>query len=167
MTTAANLALGLLLLEWLLWRQTTTRPFDPQRSATSLVILTAVGLLQISQDPQAARVGTAAALLIGASIVAAAAFGAVRAGLMRLWRDDDGRFWRAGTAASVALWLVPTGLHLGVDHLAARVDPAAAGLGADTLVLYLAVTLGAQRLVLAARARRMGAAAHAPTAVGW
>ena len=56
-----------------------------------------------------------------------------------------------GTVLTAVLWVVSLGAHLamevGIDH-----SSKIAGLGASSLLLYLAVTLGVQREVLRRRA---------------
>ena len=54
---------------------------------------------------------------------------------------------RQGTYVTVGLWLAGTAVHIGLDSLAHG--------AAATDLLYLGLTLGSQRLVLAMRARRL------------
>jgi hypothetical protein len=87
------------------------------------------------------------------SLLLAAVTGALRAPTVRLWWQD-GQVWQRGTALTVVLWLVALGLHLSYDALVTR--GADRGFGDATLMLYFAVSIAAQRVVLTARARRLG-----------
>jgi hypothetical protein len=95
---------------------------------------------------------TAIAAMMG-SLVIAAVGAAIRVPTFRLWWQD-GQYWRKGTAVTVVLWLVSLGAHLLYEGLTAR-DPALSGLGAATTVLYFGVSLGIQRVLLAARTSRV------------
>jgi hypothetical protein len=81
-------------------------------------------------------------------------FGVVRAVTVRIWRQD-GRVLRQGTWLTALLWLVSIGSHLAIG--AVQHGSAAAAAGAATLA-FLGVTLGAQQLVLRARAGALRAA---------
>jgi hypothetical protein len=72
---------------------------------------------------------------------------------------DHGRSWRKGNWLTALLWVVSPTIHLGYDYVTDGRGPNA-GLGAATLLLYLAVTDTVQRLVVQARARRIAAAQH-------
>ena len=72
----------------------------------------------------------------------------VRAVTVRVWRQD-GRVLRQGTWLTALLWLVSIGSHLAIG--AVQHGSAAAAAGAATLA-FLGVTLGAQQLMLRARA---------------
>ena len=72
------------------------------------------------------------------SLVLAAGFG-VRAATVRIWLQD-GRPWSRVSGVTASLWIVALAAHLGYDALVAghgRDD-----VGAATIVLYLAVSLG-------------------------
>jgi len=84
------------------------------------------------------------------SLLLAAVTGALRAPSKRLWRQD-GQVWRQGTALTILLWLVSLALHLGYDALVAP----GTDFGNATLMLYLTVSIAAQRSVLSARGRRL------------
>jgi hypothetical protein len=96
---------------------------------------------------------TAIVALVG-SLVIAAVSAAIRVPTFRLWWQD-GQYWRKGTAVTVVLWLVSLGAHLLYEGFTAR-DSALSGLGSATTVLYFGVSLGMQRVLLAARTFRIG-----------
>jgi hypothetical protein len=89
--------------------------------------------------------------------VLAAVFGVLRAATVRIW-SQDGQVWIKGNWLTGLLWIVALGAHLGYDALVAHGHGSNGGVGAATVVLYLAVSLGVQRLVAQFRASRMGLA---------
>ncbi len=91
------------------------------------------------------------AALLG-SLVLAAVFGVLRAATVRIWLQE-GRPWSRGSWVTASLWIVALAAHLGYDALVA--DHSIAGLGNAAIVLYLAVSLGIQRLVVHQRAQRL------------
>ncbi len=98
--------------------------------------------------------GKIAIVALTGSLVIAAVGAAIRVPTFRLWWQD-GQYWRKGTAVTVVLWLVSLGAHLLYEGITAR-DSALTGLAAATTVLYFGVSLGIQRLLLAARTARIG-----------
>ena len=72
--------------------------------------------------------------------------------------------WSRGSWVTASLWIVALAAHLGYDALVAghRTD----GVGGATIVLYLAVSLGIQRLVVHQRAQRLRARPMARAATG-
>jgi hypothetical protein len=90
------------------------------------------------------------AILAGSLLVAASAFGALRAATVRLWPVENWVVGR-GTWVTMALWAVSL-----VGHFAAgwaitrRGGPS--GLDWASLLLYLGITLGVQNVVLTRRA---------------
>jgi len=89
--------------------------------------------------------------------VLAAVFGVLRAGTVRIW-SQDGQVWSKGNWLTAGLWIVAIAVHLGYDALVARGHGTGGDVGTATIVLYLAVSLGVQRLVSQYRASRMGLA---------
>jgi uncharacterized membrane protein len=98
--SSADIVVGLVVLAWLLWRQTQKRPVREDRKPTVLLILLVLGVVALSTYFKTApATGLAIALLVGS-----------------------------------------------------LVDGGAKGLGSASILLYLAVSLGAQRLVVQSRA---------------
>ncbi|RKR86647.1 hypothetical protein BDK92_0890 [Micromonospora pisi] len=99
------------------------------------------------------------------SLLIGVGFGVARARLMHLWRDR-GILVRQGNWTTVSLWIIGLGIHIASDAALEAVAPAAADLGTVSLLLYLAVMLGAQRWALLRRAARLLTArpGGAPTA---
>jgi hypothetical protein len=93
---------------------------------------------------------------LAGSLVIAAIGASVRARTFTLWRQD-GQVWRKGGTLTVVLWVASLAAHLGYDAVVAR-DSALSDLGEGTLLIYFAVTLSLQRVILAARAAKLPAA---------
>jgi hypothetical protein len=153
-TTAdrANLAIGLLVLVYILIRQLQARPATADIRLP--LILAVVGLVQLAQFLHRGSHGTEIIAVLIGSFVIAAAFAGVRAATVHVWVDHKGHAWRQGNWFTAVLWVVSLAIHLGYDYL---VDGrgANAGLGAATLLLYCAITYTIQRLIVQARARNI------------
>jgi hypothetical protein len=163
-----SIVIDLVVLAWLLVRQVQARPLGTGGKLP--LILAVIGLLEFgaflmgggqqlasflkghrsfSTIPDGRTVLAAAA----GSLVLAVVTGAIRARTVRLWWQD-GQYWRKGTWVTVALWIVSLGAHLGYDALIAR-GTGKAEIGDATMLLFFAVSLTAQRVTLAVRARQI------------
>lgn len=162
MNTAANLVLGLAVLVWIVARQVRTSEVRADRSPRTLLVLGLVGLWQVVQFLQQHTVAAGAVAVLVVSLVVSAGLGVLRGRLQPVWRADDGRVLRRGNATTVVLWLLAVGLHLGADVLAEKADARSAGLASASLLLYLAISLATQRLVVQGRAARLVAPATQP-----
>lgn len=165
----SSLVIGVAALALILARQVRPRPLEG--NYVLVVVLGVIGLAETGaflfgtqqfvsflkghDHHLTLAVANGAAMVTAAvgSMVLAAITAALRAPSVRLWRQD-GRVWRKGTALTVVLWLVSLGLHLGYDALVAR-GKTDADFGGATLLLYFAVSLTVQNIVLAARAWRL------------
>jgi hypothetical protein len=148
---ATELALGIVVLGLLIFRQ-----LSPRRvSASSLRIMLVLGVIGVVELVQFLNKhhggGTTLDAALGGSLVLALVFGALRAMTTRIWQQD-GSAWTQGNWLTALLWILALGAHLGYDALLDQ-HHGTAGLGEATLVLYLAVSLGAQRLIVMQRAR--------------
>jgi NAD/NADP transhydrogenase beta subunit len=148
-----NILVGLVVVVLLIWRQVKTRPAQESSAARLVLILGVVGVITTvnafnSHSGHHASGGTIGWIVV--SLVVAAAFGAVRATTVQVWRDPNGVAWRRGTWLTAALWIVAIAAHLGLDVV---IDHASGinGLGTATIYLYLAVSLGVQRELIRAR----------------
>jgi len=151
---ATDIVLGVVILALLIYRQVIARPVRA-RGLQIVVILALIGLFQTVGyfDNNHSGDGTYAAL--GGSLVLAAIFGTLRASTVRLW-IQDGQVWQKGNWLTGGLWVVALAAHLGYDALVARGHGhGAPSVGDATLVLYLAVSLGIQRLITQQRANRV------------
>jgi hypothetical protein len=163
-----SIIIDLVALAWLLTRQVRARPLS--ESYIIPLILAVVGLLEFGaylmgggQQFASFLKGHRAFITIpdGKTVLAAAAgslilavvTGAIRAPTVRLWRQD-GQYWRKGTWVTLTLWIVSLGAHLGYDALIAH-STGKAAIGDATVLLFFAVSLTAQRVILTARAHRI------------
>lgn len=147
-----DVILGLAVLALLIYRQLAARPVNA--SALRLIaILLIIGLIQTYQFLSKGHDHPLTFAALGGSLVLAAIFGALRAGTVRVWLQD-GQAWSQGNWVTAVLWIASLVAHLGYDVLVVH-GPGAQGLGTATIVLYLAVTLGFQRVLVFRRAHRL------------
>jgi hypothetical protein len=156
-----DVILGVAVLVLLIYRQLSARPVNA--SALGLIaILAIIGVVQTYQFLNKNHAHPLTYAAIGGSVVLAAIFGALRASTVRVWLQD-GQAWSQGNWLTAALWIASLAAHLGYDILVAH-GPGARGLGTATIVLYLAVSLGFQRVLVLQRAHRLQLGE--PTALG-
>jgi hypothetical protein len=159
MNTADNVLIALAVLGLVLYRQLRARPVGERRLYTIPAVLAVIGVAQggLLDD---AHPALSVALLAG-ELVAAVAFGVLRAVTVRLWRESDGELWRRGTGWTLAAWLV---------SILSRVGFLAAGhalglkLGSNLFLVFLALTLIVQNLLVVWRGRRITGTAPASVA---
>jgi hypothetical protein len=155
----ADVVLGLAVLALLIYRQLRTRPVNAS-GLRVLAVLAVVGVVETSEFLQQNHAGAITYAAIGGSLVLAAIFGTLRAATVRIWLQN-GQPWSRGSWLTASLWIVALAAHLGYDALVAH-GHAERGLGAATVVLYLAVSLGIQRVIVQSRAHRLQAGRPAP-----
>ncbi|MDF0529181.1 hypothetical protein P0W64_01090 [Tsukamurella sp. 8F] len=158
--TTALVALAVVC--FVLYRQTRPRPIGDDLLKLPIV-LGAIGVVQILEylgHGGAPSVGEVCAAVLGLAVALALAY--PRAASLRVYRTPDGTLMRRGTAATVALWLIAIGAHIAIDAVVplAFGDHGRGGLAGVTLMLYLAIALGAQAVFL----RRRVAAHQQPAA---
>ena len=146
-----EIVIGVAVVILLLARQVQKRSVKEDSRPVIFLVLAVVGLVEAGQFLKSHPVGSEAILLTVASLVLAAVFGVIRAYTMRLWREED-QLFRQGNVLTIVLWLVAIGLHIGGDTL---IDSSAKGLSTTTLLLYLAVSLGVQQVVVRYRAAQL------------
>jgi hypothetical protein len=158
----ANLIIGIAVLALFLSRQLVTRRLS--ESYRLSVILAVIGIVEFADflNGHPRDDGGIAAAVVG-SLALAAAFGAVRALTVRVWREN-GQLLRRGTWLTAALWIVSLAAHLGYDYLVAGHVTGKNGgnIGDATIILYLVVTLTVQRFILLNRVARQEAAGQIP-----
>jgi hypothetical protein len=156
-----DIILGVAVLALLIYRQLSIRPVNAS-TLRLIAILVIIGVLQTVQFLSKGHAHPLTYAALGGSLVLAAIFGALRAGTVRVWLDE-GQAWSQGNWLTAALWLASLAAHLGYDILVVH-SPGARGLGTATIVLYLAISLGFQRILVLQRAHRLQLAE--PTAPG-
>jgi hypothetical protein len=160
--TALDLVLGVAVLALLIYRQLSTRPVSGNQRIT--LILLVVGVILAAQYLQKTHAGSAAFVALAGSLVLAAAFGAVRAVTVKVW-IQDGQAWMRGNYVTAALWVLALAAHLGYDYLIGQ-HKGLSGLGNATILVYLAVSLAVQRVIVTIKARRLDPAGVSRPGVG-
>jgi hypothetical protein len=155
-----DIILGLAVLALLIYRQLRSQPVNSSAALRIIAILLIIGLLQTFQFLSKYHAHPLTYAAIGGSLVLAGIFGVLRASTIRLWLQD-GAAWSKGNWLTAALWLASLVAHLAYDFVVWR-GPGVRGLGTATIVLYLAITLGFQRIIVLQRAQRLQLGGPAP-----
>ena len=140
--------IGMLLVGWLLFRQTQPRPV--RSSPRGAIIVTVVGAVLAYKFVSAHPVATIDELLFAASLVLGIGFAVVRAHTVRIYRDPAGVLVTRGTMFTLALWAGGIATHIGIDLVGDE------NLSMSTLTLYIGVVALAQTLIVLYRARSAG-----------
>jgi hypothetical protein len=163
----ANIVLAVAVLVWAVSRQFMTAPVGALRLRT-FAILGVIGLWQVASLADAGGVSVVDAAALVASLAGAAGFGWLRGRVARVWAYD-GVAYRRGGWPTVALWAAGLAVHGGIDVVAAAAQRAhgLGQIGSASIMLYLAVTLGIQALIVGRRAEAAleAAAAASPIVV--
>ena len=154
MPSAANVLIALAVLALILSRQLRKRTVREAQPYRIVLILGVIGAIETTQFHRDHAISVGAWALLGLSLVIGAAFGAWRGVTVHVWREN-GVLLRQGNAVTVVLWIVGLALHLGVDLAIKQVDASADGLGNSAVLLYLAITLGVQQLLVLERAEHL------------
>ena len=154
MTSAANVLIALAVLALILSRQLRKRTVREAQPYRIVLILAVIGVIETTQFHRDHAVSAGAWALLALSLVIGAGFGAWRGATVHVWREN-GVLLRQGNAVTVVLWIVGLALHLGVDLAIKHVDASADGLGNSAVLLYLAITLGVQQLLVLERAEHL------------
>ena len=152
MSVALDVILGLVVLGLLIYRQLLSRPVSTS-GLRLIVILVVIGVIQTYQFLGSRHSGAVTYAALGGSLVLAAVFGALRAATVKVWLQGD-QPWSKGNWLTAVLWVVALAAHLGYDALVTP-GKGSSGLGAATVILYLAVSLGIQRAITQVRANRL------------
>ncbi len=148
----SELVIGVVILGLLVYRQLRSRPLRGNQRI--LLVLLLLGLVEAwGYFHGGKHSASAAAVALAGSLVLAAVFGAVRAFTVRIW-TQDGQPWVKGNWLTAALWVLALAAHLGYDYLVGQ-HKDIGDIGGATVVLYLAATLAAQRIVVSYRAQRL------------
>jgi hypothetical protein len=91
--------------------------------------------------------------LLTVNLVLGAVMGLVRGATMRIWRSTAGDWMMQGTILTFACWVVSIGLRLAIGASAHADFPT------NEIALFIAVTFGAQNLVVGARLAGLAPAA--------
>jgi hypothetical protein len=145
------LVIGVAVLGLLIYRQLIARPVRGNQRV--VLILLIVGLVEAVQFLQKLHAGSTPVIALVGSLVLAALFGAARAATVKIWMQD-GQPWVKGNLLTAALWIAAVAAHLGYDYVIGQ-HKDIGNLGDATVLLYLAVSLAVQRVIVSARAQRL------------
>jgi hypothetical protein len=151
MSNLTNIAIGLIVVGFLLVRQMQPRPARETPALRTALILAVIGIAEMKGAIGSRHLTAVTVAWLALSLLAAAGLGAIRAATVSIWRAGDGSAWRQGTILTASLWLASLALHLVLDAVIDR-SAGIAALGTSSILLYLAVTLGVQRAIVRRRA---------------
>jgi hypothetical protein len=160
-----NVVIGVLVVMWLVKRQLSPRTVKETEPYRLMVILAAVGAWQIASYVEDIHVPTAAWELLILSFGIGVVLAYVRGALVHVWRDGD-VLMRQGNAVTLTLWIASIALHIGSDLLIEQTSPGLDQLGRVSLLLYLAVAIGVQRVATLRKADRLSLVASRNPAAG-
>lgn len=149
-----DIAVGVAIVGLIMVRQMCVRPVAEDARMVLFLVLGVLGVVSMSRTLQGHQVPMSAVVLLVGSLVLAAVLGGVRALSVRVWRAPDGRALRQGSAVTAVLWIVSIAAHLGADLWLDKLSDVA-GLGASSILAYLAITWAAQSAVIRSRALRL------------
>jgi hypothetical protein len=155
-----DIVIGVAVLGLLVYRQLRKRPVN--NSGLRLVAVLAVfGIIELAQYlPKHHPDATTYAAILG-SLIIATVFAALRAFTVKIW-TEGGQPWTQGSWLTAALWVVALAAHFGYDALISHGN-LNSGIAGVTALLYLAVSLGIQRVIVSWRASKLsGAIATGP-----
>lgn len=142
---------GLAVVVLIVIMQLKTRPLRENSATRLTIILGVIGVFEIYSAIKGRPLGAWTVTWLAGSLIVGGALGAARALTVHIWRTDDGSALVKGTAVTAILWIVSVAAHfalqVGINH-----STKIAGFGSASLLLYLAITLGAQRAVMQLRA---------------
>lgn len=151
----ANIVLAAAVLVWAVYRQFQTRPVGAL-TARVFLVLGVIGIWQIAQLVDSRGISSVEAATLVVSLGLAAIFGWLRGRAARVW-VTDGVAYRRGGWAAVGLWAAAIAAHVAVDFLGSLLAGAhgPSPLDQASIMLYLALTLGIQGLVVTRRADQL------------
>jgi hypothetical protein len=148
-----SIAFAVVVVALVLYGQSRIRPVPRILRLRLPIVLGAIGLIQVLDYTGAHHVSAGGFWLVaGATVVGAGVLGILRALTVKIWASNN---WivRQGTGLTMGLWVLSLALQLtggiGAGHVGA------AGLEAESFLLYLALTLGVQAYVVHQRALPM------------
>lgn len=157
----SSILIGLVVLVWILSRQLQARAISRERVSVVVLVAGVLGVVQVAQYADKVTVPVAAWGLLLLSLAAGVVMGVIRGATVRVWRDSSGVLTRQGTPLTLALWIVSIALHLGIDLLLKGSASHADQLGSVSILVYLALTLASQRVVIVRRGRELAHGAEA------
>ncbi len=134
-----------------IYRQFTAQPLRVRPLIVLPVILAAMGISNLAQEP--ATTPTAVAVLV-VNLVIAIALGLWRGTSLLVWRDATATVLRQGTLFTLTLWLIAIALRA-LTAIIGHVSGSPGSVSIGELPLFLGTTFAAQNLVVWARAQSL------------
>jgi hypothetical protein len=154
--TVISLVIGIVFLALLIVRQLSTRRLrENYRVPLIIAIIGVIAFVDFLKTRTTSDTHIIEAVV--GSLVLAAVMGVLRAATVRVWRDGAGQLLIRGTWLTGVLWVVAVAAHLGYDYVIVGGGKNGDAVGNATVLLYLAVSLTIQRLVMLTRAQRLEA----------
>ncbi len=151
-----SIGITVVALVLILVRQLRERPVREERGMRGVIVLAVIGLYQIGQyiAQSSSRINLFVVLFVIVGFVSAGFFGWLRARETHLWRDE-GQLMVQGNWLTIMWWVVALAVHFGIEFLGNEVlhIKGSQGLASASIVLYVALSLGAQKYVLLQRGK--------------
>jgi hypothetical protein len=151
-SAVGSIVIGLVVVAFVCYRQLQSRPVREDRGVLIFLILLVFGLYQAFTFMENTAVSTDVLVITVASLIVGVGLGLLRGRLVHLWRSG-GKLLRRGNGWTIVIWIIGLGIHLGTDFVGSSLDRAAAGFATNTLLVYIALSLGAQRFIVLRRAK--------------
>ncbi|BCJ35272.1 hypothetical protein Athai_27750 [Actinocatenispora thailandica] len=145
--------LGLVLLIWIISRQVGERTWTPRRLAIMPLIFVVAAVVNGKTLGHDLSTGLAVGLFV-AGLVLAVLLGLARSATMAVRPGSDNSVVTRGNGWTIGLWLVSIAVRVGLAFGASSLG---APEGMAEAMLFAAVTIGAQNLVVARRGGLLGA----------
>lgn len=153
-----SIGITVVALVLILVRQLRERPVREERGMRGVLILAVIGLYQIGQYAMrpASHMSLFVVLFVVIGFISACFFGWLRARETHIWRDK-GQLMAQGNWLTITWWIVALAVHFGIEFLGGTVlnIKGSDGLASASIVLYVALSLGAQKYVLLNRGKEM------------
>jgi hypothetical protein len=143
---------------WILFKQVQAGPVKPRLLVIVPVLMAYFG---ITTTPARTWSDSTDLLLIGLGTALSIAIGIPRGATIRVWRAEDGTWWRKGSNGTLVLWgalLVARGALYALDKASGH----HAASGAGPVLLGLGLSFAAQNAVIAFRMRPAGSERSTP-----
>jgi hypothetical protein len=148
----AGILIGVVIVVFIAFRQLQVRPVRTDRGIVIALVVLVIGVYDAGIFLGNHRVSADGIGFLVASLAGAVVFGLLRAFSMRVW-NAAGRLVVQGTWLTIVLWVISIGVHFGIGALTSADLGKSNDIVTATFLLYVGLTLGAQRAALAARAR--------------
>lgn len=159
---SANDLIGLAVLAWLISRQVRRRPIGRRggtgggagasgRRTQIGALIALVGAIEFVDFARHHHLPASSYGILAVSLLVGCGFGVARGFTVRIF-VEGGQLYRQGTVTTAVLWVLGVGLHLASDRAITHYG-GPAGAASASVLLYLALSLVIQGIVLRRRVR--------------